>query len=78
MNYSSLDNTWTGKTSLHSLSFDPFKDLDKVENYYTTQSKEWSHSSNITPSNSAKAQPIKYESVKNGYMTLDNTRNPNC
>jgi hypothetical protein len=53
--YSTLKDTWTKKTTLHSSDFDPFKSsLDQTfkENYYNTLITEYKNAYAITPDNS--------------------------
>jgi hypothetical protein len=81
--FSSLNNTWTNKTTLHSSPWDPFKDAKDMkhvkENYYNSsysdQENSWTIRGNITPDNSPIWTPSKSQlkPIKDGYMTIENT-----
>jgi hypothetical protein len=73
MDYSTLKDTWTKKSSLHTSSFDPFKNLNELkENYYVNQASTYTTYANVTPSNTI-SLPIKYYKVNNGLIQVDNS-----
>ena len=83
--FANLKNYWTSQSSLHTSSYDPFRDLGNprydygqraiTENYYAKQGKIWTLGSNVTPDNSPLLLPTKndFQKVKDGYVTIDNT-----
>jgi hypothetical protein len=83
--FSNLKYYWTPESSLHTSSYDPFRNLGNPkydygqriisENYYAVQGNEWSLRSNVTPDNSPIILPTKkdFQTVKDGYLTVDNT-----
>lgn len=73
MDYSTLKDTWTKKSSLHTSEFDPFKNLNEItENYYVRQQNTYTTYANVTPSNTI-SLPIKYYTVKNGLIDVNNS-----
>lgn len=72
MEYSSLKDTWTKKSSLHTSSFNPFKNQpipehEIKENFYVNQANTYRVCSNVTPANSVQ-MPSRFYNVRNGLI----------
>ena len=83
MNYSSLKNTWSSNSSLHSSSFYPYKDIgvpnnDSVENYFAKLPNTYTLASNITPVNGLATAPRMFK-VSDGIAQINEmSQSYNC